>query len=168
MNCEYCKKTLTTKSNLNYHQKTNKSCISIQEGNNSNIKILLLSCDFCKESFAKKNLSRHLEVCKIKPLMERINKEKDLKNEKDLEVKRDQEIQKVYEMQSIKNEMESIKNEKDIEIDRLKNEINELKFLIYSLKGENSVFRKGQKEIIKVFASKPRTNVNKNLPAGKQ
>ena len=31
MECEYCKKTLSTLSNLNYHKKTNKRCFSIRK-----------------------------------------------------------------------------------------------------------------------------------------
>ena len=42
MNCEYCKKVLSTKSNLNYHQKNNKSCLLIQQKESDNeIKIAL-------------------------------------------------------------------------------------------------------------------------------
>ena len=38
MECLFCKKNLSSKYNLSYHQKTNKKCLSIQEVENNNSK----------------------------------------------------------------------------------------------------------------------------------
>jgi hypothetical protein len=144
MDCEHCKKTLSTKSNLNYHQKNNKSCLAIQQQKNDNeIKISLIICNFCNESFSDNNFSRHSLKCKIKPIIERLMSEKDL-------------------------EIETLTREKDLEIERLMNENNELKFQIVSLKAENNIFSKDHKEIIKL-ANQPKTtknNIKNNITIG--
>ena len=144
MDCEHCKKTLSTKSNLNYHQKNNKSCLAIQQQKNDNeIKISLIICNFCNESFSDNNFSRHSLKCKIEPIIERLMSEKDL-------------------------EIERLTREKDLEIERLMNENNELKFQIVSLKAENNIFSKDHKEIIKL-ANQPKTtknNIKNNITIG--
>ena len=141
MNCEYCKKVLSTKSNLNYHQKNNKSCLLIQQKESDNeIKIALNNCDFCNDSFSEQNLLRHLQKCKIKPIIEKLKKEKDI-------------------------EIQKLKKEKDAEIEKLKKENNELRFEIVSLKAENNIFSKGHQEIIKL-AKQPKTTKNNNIIIG--
>jgi len=135
MNCEYCRKILSTKSNLNYHQKNNKSCLVIQQQKNDNeILISLVTCDFCSESFSENNFIRHLQKCKIKPIIEKIKDQHDI-------------------------EIEKLKNEKDLEIEKFKKEINELNFEIVSLKAENNIFSKGHQEMIKL-AKQPKNNNN--------
>ena len=166
MDCEYCKKTLSSKSNLKYHQKNNKSCLSIQRTeNDDDIEISLVNCEFCDHSFSVSNLTKHLPKCKIKPIIERLIYEKDLeierlKSEKDLEI------------ESLKNEkdleIERLKSEKDLEIESLKNENSELKFQVVSLKAENNIFGKDHKEIVKL-AKQPRTtknNIKNNITIG--
>ena len=151
MDCEYCKKTLSSKSNLKYHQKNNKSCLSIQRTeNDDDIEISLVNCEFCDHSFSVSNLTKHLPKCKIKPIIERLIYEKDLEierltSEKDLEIKR-------------------LKSEKDLEIESLKNENSKLKFQIVSLKAENNIFGKDHKEIVKL-AKQPKTTKN-NITIG--
>jgi len=141
MNCEYCKKVLSTKSNLNYHQKNNKSCLLIQQKESDNeIKIALNNCDFCNDSFSEQNLLRHLQKCKIKPIIEKLKKEKDIV-------------------------MQKLKKEKDAEIEKLKKENNELRFEIVSLKAENNIFSKGHQEIMKL-AKQPKTTKNNNIIIG--
>jgi len=64
MECEYCKKKLSTLSSLNYHKKTNRSCLAIQikEVNiNTNV------CEFCNKTLnSKQTLKVHIKNCKIK------------------------------------------------------------------------------------------------------
>ena len=72
MDCEFCKKTLSNKSNLVYHQKTNKKCLSLQEkeGHQPN-EIKLNACTFCNKIFSEQNLKTHLLLsCKKKKIKE--------------------------------------------------------------------------------------------------
>ena len=68
--CQYCKKKLSTKSSLNLHQKNTGSCIEIQKSLNIPIMSLKVECEYCNDTFAKHNLSRHLSTCKSKPSKE--------------------------------------------------------------------------------------------------
>lgn len=137
MICEYCKKTLSSKSNLNYHQQNNKTCLAIQQRESDNeIKIALVSCEFCNDFFSEQNLLRHLKKCKIQPITEKFKKEKDI-------------------------EIEQIKKEKDIEINKLKEKINQLTLEIVSLKTENNIFSRGHEEIFNL-ARQPKTTKNNN------
>ena len=62
MECEYCKKTLSTLSNLKYHQKTVKYCLKIQQRNNEGE----FKCQFCEKSFyTKDHLQNHKKTCKV-------------------------------------------------------------------------------------------------------
>ena len=74
MECQYCKKTFSSKSSLNNHQKTAKYCIKLQ--NNTN-EILCFNCDFCEKIFTTKQvLFNHLQSCKNKDFKD-ILKEKE-------------------------------------------------------------------------------------------
>ena len=68
--CQYCKKKLSTKSNLNLHQKTTSSCLDIQKSLNITVVSLKVSCEYCNETYGKHNLSKHLLICKSKPSKE--------------------------------------------------------------------------------------------------
>jgi len=147
MECFYCKKTLSSKSNLNYHQKNNKGCLVIQNEikNKNEIMIKLVICEFCNKSFSESNLIKHLNKCKIKKNIETENFNK----EKDIEIKK-----------LIKE-----RKEKDAEIEKLKKENIELRFEIVSLKAENNIFSKGHQEIMKL-AKQPKTTKNNNIIIG--
>jgi len=142
MECEYCKKTLSTKSNLSYHQKNNKACLTIQQKENENeIEIELVNCEFCNKSFSESNLIKHLKKCKIK-----IDKEiENFKKEKNFEIKK-------------------LKEQHELETENFKREINKLNFEIVSLKAENNIFSKGHQEMIKL-AKQPKTTKN-NITIG--
>jgi len=143
MECDYCKKTLSSKSNLSYHQKNNKACLIIQNEikNKNEIMIKLVICEFCNKSFSESNLIKHLNKCKIKKNIETLNFNK----EKDIEIKK------------LIKELK----EKDDEIGKLKKENNELNLEIVSLKAENNIFSKGHQEMIKL-AKQPKTTKNNN------
>ena len=133
MECEYCKKLLTTVSSLNYHKKTNKKCLEIQNNNDS----LLVSCEFCNKTFSSKTLKVHnLSCVKKKDII--ID---DLKKE----------IQKIIDEKE--KEIQKIIDEKEKEILSLKN-------IIIELKTENKIFSKDH-ELIKNIAIQPKT-VNNN------
>jgi hypothetical protein len=156
MSCEFCKKVLSSKSNLNYHQKNNKTCLLIQRKINENeIEIALVDCEFCNQSFSESNLVKHLQKCKTRPLIEMIRKEKDkemdaLKKEKD-------------------KKMECLRKEKDKDIEKLKKIIKKLKkkntelnINIHTLKVENGIYSKDHKEIINM-AKEPKTIIGNNF-----
>ena len=140
MNCEFCKKVLSTKGNLIYHQKNNKTCLLIQQRVNDNtITIALVNCEFCNQSFSESNLIKHVGKCKTKPIIEKLKKEKD-------------------------KEIEKLRKEKDSEIEKLKKIIKKLKkknmdlnISIQSLKVANCIYSEDHKEIIKM-AKEPKTN----------
>ena len=153
MDCDYCKKTLSTKSSLSYHQKNNKACLTIQQKENENdIEIELVNCEFCNKSFSESNLIKHLKKCKIKIDRETEN----FKKEKNFEIK------KLKEQHDL--EIKKLKEQHDLEIKKLKKEINELNFEIVSLKAENNIFSKGHQEMIKL-AKQPKTTKN-NITIG--
>ena len=131
MECEFCKKSLSTLSNLNYHKKTNKTCQSIQTQNNKEpIVSFLTSCEFCDKVFSFQTLNVHLKTCKQKKKDEEIKRLTEKKDEeiqrltekKDQEIerlmeKKDQEIQMVIEKKD--QEIESLMEKKDQEIKSL-------------------------------------------------
>ena len=62
MECQFCKKILSSNSSLNFHQKNTKSCIKIQNIENTNG---IHTCSLCNKHFnVKANLLRHQDVCK--------------------------------------------------------------------------------------------------------
>ena len=68
-NCEYCKKSYSTKSALNFHQKTAKVCLRIRGLANESF-----TCEGCEHIFANKHrLDLHVPTCRendIKTLYE--------------------------------------------------------------------------------------------------
>ena len=71
MECEYCNKTFSTKSNLSTHQTTAKYCLAKQGKENANFK-----CKDCSRTFTvKKILTDHVQVCKERDRKEREVKE---------------------------------------------------------------------------------------------
>ena len=80
MECQFCEKIISTKGNLNYHQKTSKTCLKIQQKkSDQDIEIELNSCDYCNKSFSIRNFRKH--SCKNKIIFE-TKKEKDLEFQK--------------------------------------------------------------------------------------
>lgn len=148
MNCEFCEKVLSSRSNLNYHQQNNKKCLSIQQKvSEKEIKISLVECEFCNHPFSSSNLIKHLNKCKIKPIIETIKKK--MKKEKD-------------------DEINNLRKEKDDEIKKLKKIIKKLKkkniessIDVHTLKAVNGIYSQDHKEIIKI-ANVPKTNNNNN------
>jgi hypothetical protein len=111
MECKFCKKQLSTISNLNYHIKNNKNCLEIQKNQNQNDNNNLVSCDFCKKSFSNKSLKIHLKSCKNKSI--EIIEEKDkLLKEKDeiIEEMKNRILELEVENKIYKNDHEFVKN----------------------------------------------------------
>ena len=139
MDCEFCKKQLSTVGNLNYHIKNNKNCLEIQKNQDQNDNNNLVSCDFCKKSFSNKTLKVHLKSCKNKIIKEK----DDIIKEKDDIIK------------EIKNEKDDIIKEKDEIIEEMKNRI-------LKLETENDIY-KNDHDFVKNLAAQPKTtNTNTN------
>jgi hypothetical protein len=64
--CQYCNSTLSTKSNLKFHQKNNKKCLEIQKSKSIYINSDLKECEFCNKKFNTNAIKRHLIVCELK------------------------------------------------------------------------------------------------------
>jgi len=157
MNCEFCEKVLSSRSNLKYHQQNNKKCLSIQQKvSEKEIKISLVECEFCNHPFSASNLIKHLSKCKIKPIIETIKKKMKKEKDNEIEVLRKEKH----------NEIEVLRNEKDDEIKKLKKIIKKLKkkniessIDVHTLKAVNGIYSQDHKEIIKI-ANVPKTNNN--------
>jgi hypothetical protein len=180
MNCEFCKKVISTKGNLIYHQKNNKSCLLIQQNENfKDIETELINCKFCSKLFSRTNIGKHLTKCKEKPLFElKIEKENEIEK---LKIEKENEIEKLKIEKE--NEIQKLKIEKENEIQKLKKIIKKLKnkYLsldhdfnqikvsnlalndeVKTLKVANSIYSEDHKEIIKM-AKEPKTRTNNKI-----
>jgi len=66
MDCQYCKRTFSNKSNLSNHQNTAKYCLTIQGKIKikKDKKVIHLKCSGCYKEFKQKgNLNRHYKSC---------------------------------------------------------------------------------------------------------
>ena len=71
--CDFCKRSFSTKGILISHQKSAKYCLKLQNKNNDNF-----LCSFCNKHFTSQyNLNEHLAICKEKQYEDRDNKIKD-------------------------------------------------------------------------------------------
>lgn len=72
MQCEFCKKEFSTKTNMSVHQKNAKYCLEIQGKENKNFE-----CDYCKRSFtSQQTINEHFHTCKEKKRNEYVLMEK--------------------------------------------------------------------------------------------
>jgi hypothetical protein len=139
MECEFCKKQLSTVGNLNYHIKNNKNCLEIQKKQNQNDNNNLVSCDFCNKSFSNKTLKVHLKSCKNKIIKEKDDIIEEMKREKD----------------DIIEEKDNLLKEKDDIIEELKNRI-------LKLETENDIY-KNDHDFVKNMAAQPKTTNNNKI-----
>ena len=116
MDCEFCKKTFSSKSNLYTHQHTAKYCLQIQ--GESKDKELIFECEFCQKILTQqKSLDIHTISCKEK----KKKKENEKEQEYFISLKRlESEIAKIK-----KSEKEKIK-EKNEYIAKLETTIEKL------------------------------------------
>jgi hypothetical protein len=117
--CNICKKSYSSLSSLNYHQKNTKFCLSLQDKLNSGE---LIRCEYClKEFTSKKYLSQHSDTCKEKKIIE----QNELRREND-RLKKDLDIAK-KELSDMKLTHELKIQSKDELIERMQKEIDEYK-----------------------------------------
>ena len=131
MECEFCKKQLNSISSLNYHKKTNKKCLDIQ---NKKLQDDIFSqCDFCSKTFTIQTLKKHIKSCKNK------------------KIKEDQEKDIIIELLKRENNDKTYLNEE------LKKEILSLRNTILKLQTENDIYIKDH-ELIQTIAKQPKNN----------
>lgn len=125
--CEYCGAELSTKSNLNTHQRTAKKCLKIQGKTNTEF-----SCKFCHKNFTQKHLLEdHGPKCTQKTVSEKSSQLDSAENELDkLKIKHEK---VTLELTDVKNQL--VKEE----IDRLE--------VISELLAEQDKIKKLEQEI---------------------
>ena len=76
MDCDFCKKTFASKSNLYTHQKTAKFCLKLQGKDNEKN----FDCKYCDKVLTQRSsLEDHIAICK--------EKQRQLKVEQDIQQK---------------------------------------------------------------------------------
>jgi hypothetical protein len=163
--CQYCKHTLSTKSNLTYHQKNNKKCLLIQESiSKDNTSSFLKKCEYCDKLFNSNTIKKHLIVCSIKKELDYQNKIFSL--EGDVLVLEKTKLEQESKICSLKK----TNLDQEINICNLQNKISELetKFLEsekknfelntlnIKLQTENNIYEKDH-QIISNLAQQPKT-----------
>jgi len=118
--CEFCQSEFKSLSNLNYHQKTAKYCLILQ--NKNIIEQSNFECEYCLKKFTTKiALTLHIKNCYYKEnLIQKENTNKELYNIKN-------------EYESLKKELNELK-EKYKDYDKIKDENFTLKTKEYFLK----------------------------------
>ena len=162
MECEFCKSNLKSLSSLNYHKKTNKKCLELQNKKSDKI-ISLVLCNFCEKHFTK--INKHLLTCKKK-------KEKDSEqisienNESRILTKKLKSDYKslLNKYKPLKEEYKPLKEENKTlkeENKTLKEEFQKLKDYIIELETERKIYKKDH-ETITSLAKQPKNSINNN------
>ena len=64
LECKFCNKTFSSVSSLNYHQKTAKYCLKIQQKTDEEVIKISFDCEYCKKEYpSKQRLKAHKENC---------------------------------------------------------------------------------------------------------
>jgi hypothetical protein len=120
MDCEFCKKTFSSKPNLVAHQKNAKYCLELQGKSNDHFK-----CNYCEKVFTcQQRLTEHkMSVCKMK---DKANYETEISKIKDeFSVYKNQEKNRIQEKDSYYQEKEAYYQEKLKDKDEKLREKNE-------------------------------------------
>ena len=99
MNCDYCKKTFSSKGNLQKHQNTTKFCLKLQQ----TTKFICLACQ--KELSTKRWLLNHYLSCE----KYKISKEEERKQETNKVLTENYEKETLLLRERIKEQQEHIK-----------------------------------------------------------
>jgi hypothetical protein len=122
MECVHCSKTYQSKSSLHHHQKTNKTCLSIQEKLGLEISDHMLSCPFCDIKVSSKfRVENHLLSCKKKKEVDNNKKTKHVQEQFEIQLKcKDDKIKELQDtINMLRNELQLYK-EKNRETDKEK------------------------------------------------
>ena len=123
--CEYCNKQFNSISNINYHKKTARYCLDIQNKNNIITEHIIYECNICNKQFNRNSIfESHFLKCKQKN-EPKINDEENKKLKKLLEESK-----------------EEIENLKKIIEESNKEDIDNLKKSLENVKEENSKLKK--------------------------
>jgi|UniRef100_A0A6C0CZ82 hypothetical protein len=127
MQCQYCKKTFSSKGNLNTHEKSAKYCLELKKKSNIEYTFEIYNCKHCNKDFSQKsNLDKHITICKIKNNEDQKNSYEKQLQEKDkqiLELK--SQIEKLQDViASIEAQPKIIQNTVQTTNDTTKNTIN--------------------------------------------
>src|ERR1700691_3377080 len=116
VDCEYCKKSYSSKSSLKRHQLTTKACIKIQKEKGLTVNITEYKCNCGKSFNLKCNYVQHTKTCKTCKTSE-IEKQKIELNKKDQEIKDMKEKienQQNQERETLKEIIKTLSKEKSI------------------------------------------------------
>ncbi len=165
--CEFCNKSYSTLSSLNYHKKTTKFCIELQKQSNININLNpIYNCDYCEKNFTtKSSLSNHITICDFKICREKVENEyneykvkvKNEYNEYKIKVESEYNEYKVKVENDLTNLKENIsKNEHEIKLKddqileyklRLESKDEQLKMKDEQLKSKDDMINKLQQQL---------------------
>ena len=143
MECEFCHKTFSNKSNLKMHQLKAKYCLKLQTATPENIHM----CSICEKTFnVKSSFERHEKICKSNPTI--------LKNEIE-ELKKTILDQKEHTLKiELEHKDDTLKNAL-LEIEGLKEELKALqKENIQKIEDENNRNKKKIDNMTKKYVKK--------------
>ncbi len=154
--CEFCNKSYSSLSSLNYHKKTTKFCLELQKQSNANISLnLQYTCEYCEKNFTTKaSLSNHISICEAKICKEKIKTEYNdfklkLENEfNDYKVKLENEYKLKDEQLKLKDEQLKLKDDQLLEFKfRLESKDEQLKLKDEQLKMKDDMINKLQQQL---------------------
>ena len=125
--CQFCNKTISTKSNLLIHQKTAKSCLKIQQKDLDDD----FKCTGCQKKFTQKcGYDKHARICsslKLLSQMDQSQRSIEIKYEAKLEEQQTKYEVKLRDQQrKYENQLKDQKQEYKTEIDKLINRLERL------------------------------------------
>jgi hypothetical protein len=86
--CQFCNKKFSGKTTLIKHQRTVKSCLTLQEKSGHSTNKLIYKCSFCnKELSSNHGYDYHIKICSIKKDTESKSKEEEFKIKEELRIK---------------------------------------------------------------------------------
>jgi hypothetical protein len=112
--CDFCKKSYSTRSSLNSHQRTTKACIKIQsEIQNDSLKHTQFECEYCKTIFTLEyTLKRHIDICTHKKKSDALQEKIYIKKIKEeLKTLNDRCKKQECELESYKNQIKKYEKE---------------------------------------------------------